>query len=110
MNKEDIRCEAEKRMELMELHCMDGYVNQAIQAHYRLCHLIALRSFEHYFRHYGWLKISIDDANEGSMEVFRKPLSDFQRDAAAILNQAIDLNERGDAAKRSIRTIGLARQ
>lgn len=108
MNKEEIRCEAEKRMELIELHCLDAYVSLSIQAYYRLCHLIALGSFESYFHHYGWLKVDSHEANEGSMEVFRKPLSDFQRDTTAILNRAIDLNERADFAKRSVRTIGLA--
>lgn len=107
MNREEIRNEAAKRMELMELHCQDSYVNPAIQAYYRLNHLVILGSFRHYYSHYGWLKVHPGEAQDGALEVFKKPLSDFEKDCIQLLNQEIELNERTDSRRRDVRVIGL---
>lgn len=111
MNREELQRRAYQRMAAIEDKFAGHHVPAEIQQYWILQFAIAegLRSF---MTTYGF-RLNVGDCNDGRQEMRWGPLSGFERDTIAILNEAVDHAEarfdRETLQSRNVRPIGIAR-
>ena len=91
MEKATLQEEARIRMRWMEKMLSDYHVTAEHRAYYLLLSAIYHASLPDHFEATGGVeRIDEDTADEGKIDLFRRPLSSFERDVVQVINAEVD--------------------